>query len=216
MILNRLTRRQSLWTVLLAVVAGCTGSDVEEGAEGPDFSNLVPVSGVITLNGEPLSGAVVTFLPTKWAPGVGETDGKGKYDLSTAGRPGISPGDYKVAISLLLSAEGEPQGVGPRSSLAQPPSMLTAKEYLPKHYADLGSSKLTAHVEKNGGTFNFNVEAPGLALPPPPGSGAKPNGEEPAAKAKAKAKAEEEPPAEPAPPAKDEPAKSEPTKAEPK
>jgi hypothetical protein len=196
MIWDRMMRRQSLWTVVLAVVSGCTGTGVDEGAQGPDFSNLVPVSGVITLNGAPLAGAVVTFLPTQWAPGVGETNEKGEYDLSTASRPGLSPGDYKVAISLLLSAEGEPQGIGPRSSLAQPPSMLTSKEYLPRHYADLGTSKLTAHVDKKGGTFNFDVEAPGLVLPPRPASGAKETGEE------AAAEAGDEPTAKPASPAR--------------
>ncbi|WP_406698260.1 carboxypeptidase-like regulatory domain-containing protein [Singulisphaera sp. Ch08] len=163
-----LTRRNALWTVVLAVVSGCTGSDVEETTDGPDFSNLVPVRGVVTLNGEPLVGAVVTFLPPQWSPGVGETDAKGEYTLSSSGRPGISPGEYKVAISLLLSAEGEPQGLAPRSSLAQPPSMLSSKEMLPREYADLGTSKLTAKFGQSGGTFNFDIKAPGLVIPPPP------------------------------------------------
>lgn len=174
--------------IILAAVAGCTGTGSDEPAEGPDYSNLVPAKGVITLNGEPLSGAVVTFLPEQWAPGVGETDEKGEYDLSTSDRPGIPPGDYKVAISLLLSAEGEPQGIGPRSSLAQPPGMLSAKEYLPREYADLGSSKLTAHVDKAGGTFDFDVKAPGVTLPPRPGTAPKPSPEGGVSDAEAKAK----------------------------
>ncbi|WP_237722821.1 carboxypeptidase-like regulatory domain-containing protein [Singulisphaera acidiphila] len=168
-----MSRRQTLWTVVLAVVSGCAGSDVEETADGPDFSNLVPVSGVVTLNGEPLAGAVVTFLPPQWSPGVGETNAKGEYSVSSSGRPGISPGEYKVAISLLLSAEGEPQGLGPRSSLAQPPGMLTSKEMLPREYADLGTSKLTAKISPKGGHFAFDVKAPGLVIPAPPASPAK-------------------------------------------
>ncbi|WP_216821104.1 carboxypeptidase-like regulatory domain-containing protein [Singulisphaera sp. GP187] len=175
-------RQPSRWAIILAMAvgSGCTGTTEEE---GPDFSNLVPVTGVITLNSEPLPGAVVTFLPKQWATGLGETNEKGEYSLSTANRPGLSPGDYKVAISLLLSAEGEPQGLGARSSLAQPPSMLTAKEYLPRHYADLGTSKLTAHIEAKGGTFNFNLDAPELAKPPRPESGTNEKGEPAAAKA---------------------------------
>ncbi|WP_254053624.1 carboxypeptidase-like regulatory domain-containing protein [Singulisphaera sp. GP187] len=168
-----MTRRQTLWTVVLAVVSGCSKSDVEGTADGPDFSNLVPVSGVVTLNGEPLAGAVVTFLPPQWSPGIGETDAKGEYSLSSSGRPGLAPGEYKVAISLLLSAEGEPQGLGPRSSLAQPPGMLTAKEMLPREYADLGTSKLIAKVNPKGGHFAFDVKAPGLVLPTPTASPAK-------------------------------------------
>lgn len=197
MILNRLTRRQSLWTVVLAVISGCSGSDVDEAADGPDFSNLVPVSGVITLNGAPLPGAVVTFLPAQWSPGVGETNEKGEYSVSSSGRPGLSPGEYKVAISLLLSAEGEPQGLGPRSSLAQPPGMLTAKEMLPREYADLGTSKQTATITAKGGTdFDFDVKAPDLVIPPPSASPAKDApGVEAAPAAKSEAAVEGAPPA---------------------
>lgn len=166
MISSRVARRRALWYGLLVVAAGCAGPNAEESTtDGPDFSNLAPVSGVITLNGEPLGGAVVTFLPPRWSPGVGETNAKGEYTLTSSGRPGVAPGDYKVAISLLLSAEGVSQGVAVRSSLAQPPSMLTAKEFLPREYADLSRSKLTAHVDQKGGNFDFDVKAPGLVVP---------------------------------------------------
>jgi hypothetical protein len=168
MILNRKARRQVLWALVLAGISGCSGAGVEGTSEGPDLSNMVPVSGVVTLNGEPLAGAVVTFLPPQWSTGIGETDAKGRYSLSYSGLPGLPPGDYKVAVSLLLSAEGEPQGVGPRSSMVPPPGMLSTKEILPPGYADLGRSKLTAHVGQEGGTFDFDVKAPGLVVPTRP------------------------------------------------
>ncbi|MGI9429965.1 MAG: hypothetical protein ACR2NM_14990 [Bythopirellula sp.] len=67
---------------------------------------LVPVSGAVTLDGEPLSGAAVVFQPTstgsagKTAPGsVGRTNGDGRYELSTVNdQPGASPGRHKIRI----------------------------------------------------------------------------------------------------------------------
>ncbi|WP_435021354.1 carboxypeptidase-like regulatory domain-containing protein [Tundrisphaera sp. TA3] len=160
-----MTQRRLLWTAVLTLTFGCMGAESEDDAGGPDFSNLVPVSGVITLNGEPLQGAVITFLPKAWSPGLGETDAKGEYTVTTSNRPGISPGEYKVAISLLLSPENVPQGIGPRSSMSPPPSMLNSRELLPREYTDLSASKLTARVEKAGDVFNFDVKAPGLVIP---------------------------------------------------
>jgi hypothetical protein len=151
-----MTRRWLAPAVALAAALGCTRAS-DDGR--PDFSKLVPVDGVVTLNGQPLAGAVVTFLPPRWGPGVGETDRDGKYTLKNAGHKGTPPGDYKVAISYLVSADGEPQGLGPRSGLVLPPSMLTATERLPREYSDLGRTKLTAKVGDRGGAFNFDVTA---------------------------------------------------------
>ena len=91
--------------------------------------------------------------------GVGETDEEGKYTLESYGTPGMLPGEYKVAISYLVSAEGEPQGPGPRSAMTQPPSMFTPRR-LPDEYSNLGRTKLTATVGPKGGTFDFDIKTP--------------------------------------------------------
>ena len=144
----------------LASVVGCAPTG--EGAapvEGADHAP-VPVQGVVTLNGKPLGKAVVTFLPPSGpGVGVGETDPEGKFQLSSGGRAGVPPGDYKVAISYLVSADGEPQGLGARSSITQGPGMLSAKEQLPATYSDLGRTSLTAKVGVEGGRFDFDLEA---------------------------------------------------------
>jgi len=64
----------------VAALAGCSGS-------GPAYA---PVSGVVTLNGQPYGEAVVVFLPKATAdnpnPGrssAGETDAKGHFVLKT-------------------------------------------------------------------------------------------------------------------------------------
>ncbi len=105
--------------------------------------------------------------------------------METYSRDGVPEGEYKVAVSYLVSADGVPQGLGPRGSQSQPPGMLTATERLKPEYADLGRTKLTAKVPAQGATFDFAVEA----LPPPPEGEAAP---EPA-KDPAKPAATEEP-----------------------
>jgi hypothetical protein len=85
----------ALGAALCLVVAGCGASDYP----------LAPVAGSVTLDGEPLSGAVVNFQPiaagdAPLGPGsVGRTDAAGSYRLATvAGEPGAWVGSHKVRI----------------------------------------------------------------------------------------------------------------------
>ena len=56
--------------MLLASFAGCGGSDIPTAA----------VTGTITINGEPVEGIEVTFVPdAKIRPSVGLTDAQGRY-----------------------------------------------------------------------------------------------------------------------------------------
>ena len=85
--------RVSLCAVLLAVAAGC-------GDSGPP---LVPVAGTVTLNGEPIQGATLSFAPdptNKFGrPARGVSGPQGKYKSTTSGRPGVVPGKYLVVVS---------------------------------------------------------------------------------------------------------------------
>jgi hypothetical protein len=65
---------------------------------------LAPVAGLVTLNNQPLPGAVVTFQPEEGveAPAsMGKTDAQGRYDLSVTvtGQPGALVGKHKVTIT---------------------------------------------------------------------------------------------------------------------
>ena len=83
-----LVSRRSTWTlgcaVLLALVALCLS-----GCGSSEGYTLVPVSGTITLDGQPLAGASVSFQRSGGeatvGPGSGAvTDASGKYELKTA------------------------------------------------------------------------------------------------------------------------------------
>lgn len=80
------------------VAIGCGGS----GDEGPV---VVPVVGKVTVDGEVIQGAGVSFRPdtekgnsAEFMP-AGATDAEGKYELmATASKKGAPPGWYKVVV----------------------------------------------------------------------------------------------------------------------
>jgi len=167
---------------VLTLALGCSeGGADDSGPDFPDLAMKVPVSGVIRSEGRPLAKAVVTFLPARGGTGVGETGEDGRYELASYGTPGLIPGEYKVAVSYLVSAEGEPQGMEARSSFTKPPGMATATERLSPEVSDLGRTKLKATVGPKGGEFVFDVKAPS-GLP----EGARPAAPEAEAKAQDK------------------------------
>lgn len=68
---------------------------------------LTPVSGKVTLDGEPVAGAKVVFLPRKLfveqalphPPSAAITDEQGVYHLQTDKTDGAPPGEYLVLVS---------------------------------------------------------------------------------------------------------------------
>lgn len=78
---------------LLLAVAGCSSKYTP-----------VPVSGEVTLDGQPVDGATVYFYAVGDAkegrPATGQTDKEGKFRLSTLGtNDGALPGTYKVVVA---------------------------------------------------------------------------------------------------------------------
>ncbi|WP_406694025.1 carboxypeptidase-like regulatory domain-containing protein [Singulisphaera sp. Ch08] len=151
--------------LVLVVVAGCSNTEVDR-SERPV---LEPVSGVVTLDGKPLAGAVVTFLnlDEQGTLTVGETDSEGAYRLSYLGAAGTATGPYRVAVSYLMGTEGQVIGLAQRSTIAPTAEVNTAKELLPPRYSDLGRTTLRATVPRGGSTFVFALEGPLLDPPAP-------------------------------------------------
>jgi hypothetical protein len=79
--------------VLLAL--GCVGC-------GPSGPELAPVSGRITLDGQPLSTADIIFQPDESkSPSYGRTDSDGRYELGyKRGVAGALLGQHTVRISV--------------------------------------------------------------------------------------------------------------------
>ncbi|NOX99156.1 MAG: DUF4198 domain-containing protein [Verrucomicrobia bacterium] len=98
------------------------------GCGDPGFS-LVPVSGIITLNGKPLANASVVFSPASGQAGpssVGTTDGQGQYQLTTLdqGETGAVLGSHRVTITTAKSSD-------PNDERAP-----ISREFVPRRYRD--------------------------------------------------------------------------------
>lgn len=140
------------WLLLSAVclvASGCSKS------AGPPKVEKLPVKGVVTLDGQPLAGARVTFLP-KEAGGAaaGRTNESGAYELEgMAGRSSALQGPCKVTISRMLKPDGSPPAPN------EAPMAVGAQESLPKQYSMPGSTTLSADVPAGGGTFDFPLKS---------------------------------------------------------
>lgn len=80
-----------LCLLLTFSLCGCGG-----GSDGPKLST---VSGVVTVNGEPVSGLTVYFEPADGATSQAATDAQGRYTLIyPGGRQGALPGQHTIRI----------------------------------------------------------------------------------------------------------------------
>jgi len=113
------------------------------------------VSGTVTLGGQPLDGAMITFSPTKegGSSGVGQTDSAGYYTLSySAGVKGAQQGENEVRITTFR--EAEPDG---------DPSQPAVPEKVPAKYNV--KTELKVEVKSGSNKLDFNLE-PGPIIQP--------------------------------------------------
>lgn len=106
--MNRVFVSRSVYVVILAVAGLVLGCGKEGGR------SLASVSGKVTVDGKPLSGGHVTFLPDvaigpeglkeaskmkTTGASVGEIGPDGTYKIYTGGKEGAPLGKYKVTVS---------------------------------------------------------------------------------------------------------------------
>lgn len=120
---------------------------------------LMEVSGMVTLNGEPLTNASVIFTPqpgTQGNGGVGVTDNNGKYTLlHKSNNPGIEPGKYDVTFSKWAMPDGSPIPEGKTAADVE------AKDIIPEKFKTVTESgpRNIAEVKASGDTFNFDLKS---------------------------------------------------------
>jgi hypothetical protein len=125
----------------LHLVAGCLVC--LSGCGGPEHPDVGRVSGVVTLDGQPLDKATVMFQPADGRASQATTDAAGKYTLIYLDRvPGARLGTHKVIIRTEIPGED-----------GQPP---IAKEKLPPKYHN--ASQLTAEVKAGANTHDFDLK----------------------------------------------------------
>lgn len=131
------------------LAAGCGGSDKPVEPE----LDLVPVTGVVTLNGQALADAEISFLfdgkpPEGFVASGAKTDSSGKFIVMTGSKSGTVPGRYKVTISQFRMPDGSPVKEDSDSGLDM--EMLRQggqlKQMVPDRYSNPGSTELSAAV----------------------------------------------------------------------
>ena len=110
-----------------------------------DKPSVVPVTGKVTYNGQPLPYGSVGFQPAKGQPSGGAIQPDGSFRLSTFSEfDGAAPGPYKVKVSCYSSQSP--------SALAKPKAgeFVLGQSLIPAKYTFLDQSGLTADVPAEG------------------------------------------------------------------
>ncbi len=145
-----------LITICFLGSSGCGGSE-----------KVVPVSGTVTRNGQPVPGLVVSFVPeaaTETGVSIGETDDNGKYTLTVVktGKSGAVVGTHKVWVSRPREPFVEPDEKGemkrqkPKANAASARPHAELAEIL-KKYGNLDKSPLTVDV-KGGEPIDLKLD----------------------------------------------------------
>lgn len=121
-----------------------------------------PVEGTVTLDGKPVEGATVTFVPVvegQGASATGITDASGKFTLTVVdtsrgrGAPGggTVPGDYFVGVmktTFPQAASEEEEEEGGKTKGTEAPSEPKLTHVVPQKYNDPKRSGLRATVKE--------------------------------------------------------------------
>jgi hypothetical protein len=130
---------------------------------------LYPVKGVITSNGTPLEGVLITILPAVSAPGTrgaaAQSGSDGTFTMTTLKKDdGVFPGEYKVSISkklVSLSAD-QKRELGMLFGEAVEISVI---DVVPEKYQDPNTSGFTLTVNA-GSNPVWKIDIPeGLETP---------------------------------------------------
>lgn len=147
-------RVASALTCAVLLVAGC---------EQPGI-----VSGLVTLDGAPLTTGVITFNPTAGGPtAYGAIGTDGRYELRTGAAQGLAAGEYVVTVAANAAAPPEPpQPPAPAESAAEAAPEAEAAPsagppvlplLTPEKYADLDRTPLRATIKGGEQVLEFHL-----------------------------------------------------------
>ncbi len=124
----------SLATAGAVSLSGCGGRS--------DLPELGDVRGVVTLDGQPVSGAQVQFVPqADGRPSVAETDADGSYRLQyIVGEYGAIVGTHKVMINTAVDGRDDP-----------------STEKIPARYN--AQTELTTDVKSGSNDVSFDLQS---------------------------------------------------------
>ena len=138
----------------LVVIFLCPAIGCSAGVE----TNTVPVSGIVSYNGQPVEGAEVALLPAdrssdaRPARGTTETDGTFKvktYFNQDVDEPGARPGQYTVTVTKIEPPNGLTIEEWSRANYNDPRSVPPLRHLVPVKYGNALNSDLSVTVQKD-------------------------------------------------------------------
>jgi hypothetical protein len=143
--------KRTVRAVLIIAAASLTGC----GGAGPDYP-LAPARGTVRLDGQPLAGVVIEFVPQQGTKGIGATamsGADGTYALENKhGGKGAAPGEYRVTVQ-------RPQTRGPGAVADPEKAKAAAGPPVPSVYGNHDATPLRVTVPPKGGTFDLDLKS---------------------------------------------------------
>jgi hypothetical protein len=137
----------SVLSLVFCLTTGC-------GSSGPEIAS---VTGYVKMDGKPLPGAQLIFVPPKGRPSIAKTDSDGYYELDYVdGEMGAIPGLCRVEITTFAPAELNEDGkMNP-----------AVKEMVPVKYNQDTTLEFDVKAD-TANEANFDLESKGdVAVPP--------------------------------------------------
>ena len=122
-------------------LTGCGGSS--------DGTQLAAVAGKVTLDGQPLAKATVTFQPDSGAPSVGMTDSSGYYKLEFSTTRSGAIADVKHTVRITTGEKGIVDDKG--KTVGGTPEKVPAKYNT--------NTELTKDVKSGKNTIDFELKS---------------------------------------------------------
>jgi len=113
-----------------------------------------PVSGTVTLDGQPVTDGIIRFFPEKGAPATGKIGSDGRYTLSTFDQgDGAVLGSHRITITRRAPG-GQPSSAG--GAPGEPaPGLPSGQPLLPARYSQPQTTPLETEVVGKTDTMDF-------------------------------------------------------------
>lgn len=150
----------------LSVVVLAVGLSVFFSGCGDGRPEVAPVSGKVTMNGQPVPMGTIQFWPEKGRPARGTINKDGTYTLTTFEQgDGAVLGKHTVTIEAVATADNAPKPKSIEEEIAIYSNPNTpdiggtrSQTLIPPGYADPKQTPLTAEVKRGENNIDFPLK----------------------------------------------------------
>lgn len=131
-------------------LAGCGSND----------HGLVPVTGVVLLDGKPVGNAAVMFHHPAGQTAYAIADDDGSFSMTTR-EPGdgVAAGEHRVTVSLSIQEGGVQADAHGLEDYSKPISPVRHIDVVPKAYNDPSTTPLSVHVAKRMSGLRLELQS---------------------------------------------------------